>query len=120
MLGRGGSQATDGNMLGRGGSQAIEGNMLGRGGSQTTEGNVLGRGDSQATEGSMLGREGTQTTEGNEAGEEGAIRLFVGVLTSGQNAEARAAVRSSWGKNPQLHRVMFFAAKPRDPQVFLP
>lgn len=65
----------------------------------------------------MLGRGGSQVTEGKETGEEGPVRLFVGVLTSGQNAEARAAVRSTWGKNPGLHRVMFFAAKPRDPQV---
>ena len=49
---------------------------------------------------------------------DGFIRLFVGVLTSGANAEARAAVRGSWGRNPNLHRVLFFAAKPREPEVF--
>ncbi|KAK9819040.1 hypothetical protein WJX74_009677 [Apatococcus lobatus] len=64
----------------------------------------------------ILGR-GSQTAEREMAAEE-PVRLFVGVLTSGKNTEARAAVRSTWGKNPRLHRVVFFAAKPREPQVF--
>ena len=32
------------------------------------------------------------------------IRLFVGVLTSGANADRRAAIRETWGKDKRLHR----------------
>ena len=32
------------------------------------------------------------------------IRLFVGVLTGGANADRRAAVRETWGKDKRLHR----------------
>ena len=32
------------------------------------------------------------------------IRLFVGVLTGGANADRRAAIRETWGKDKRLHR----------------
>lgn len=33
-----------------------------------------------------------------------AIKLFVGVLTAGKNADRRAAIRESWGSDRRLHR----------------
>ncbi|KAK9804299.1 hypothetical protein WJX72_005528 [[Myrmecia] bisecta] len=46
------------------------------------------------------------------------IRLFVGVLTAAKNRAARDAIRETWATDKRLHRVMFFAAKPRDEQLF--
>ena len=34
------------------------------------------------------------------------VRLFVGVLTGGRNADRRAAIRETWGKDRRLHRYL--------------
>ncbi len=34
----------------------------------------------------------------------GPVKLFVGVLTAGKNADRRAAIRASWGSDRRLHR----------------
>ena len=40
------------------------------------------------------------------------IRLFVGVLTGGANADRRAAIRETWGKDKRLHRCRPLHARP--------
>jgi hypothetical protein len=41
---------------------------------------------------------------GGEAVEPNRVRLFVGVLTGGANADRRAAIRETWGRDKRLHR----------------
>jgi hypothetical protein len=38
-----------------------------------------------------------------------AVKLFVGVLTAGKNADRRAAIRESWGSDRRLHRCALHA-----------
>ena len=41
---------------------------------------------------------------GGVSGETSGVRLFVGVLTEGSNADRRAAIRETWGGDKRLHR----------------
>ena len=41
---------------------------------------------------------------GGISGETSGVRLFVGVLTGGANADRRAAIRETWGADKRLHR----------------
>ena len=41
---------------------------------------------------------------GGITGETSGVRLFVGVLTGGANADRRAAIRETWGGDKRLHR----------------
>ena len=41
---------------------------------------------------------------GGLSGEASGVRLFVGVLTGGANADRRAAIRETWGGDKRLHR----------------
>ena len=41
---------------------------------------------------------------GGEAVQANRVRLFVGVLTGAANADRRAAIRGTWGRDKRLHR----------------
>lgn len=41
---------------------------------------------------------------GGAGGDTSRVRLYVGVLTSGKNADRRAAIRETWGRDERLHR----------------
>jgi hypothetical protein len=47
-----------------------------------------------------------------------AIKLFVGVLSTSHNTQARQTIRATWGQDAMLHKVMFFVQRPRSDAVF--
>lgn len=46
------------------------------------------------------------------------IVLFVGVLSRASNFQHRNTVRNTWGRDPDLHRVLFFVARPENASLF--
>lgn len=65
--------------------------------------------DSEEPEGdvsyTVLNRWEMASSIGNTGNQgKGAVKLFVGVLTAGKNADRRDAIRETWGSDPRLHR----------------
>eukprot|EP00877_Chromochloris_zofingiensis_P014511 jgi/Chrzof1/9313/UNPLg00282.t1 len=46
------------------------------------------------------------------------VRIFAGILSSGNNAAVRSAIRATWGGDARLRRVMFFVARPKAEALF--
>eukprot|EP00884_Botryococcus_braunii_P001415 jgi/Botrbrau1/11274/Bobra.0038s0042.1 len=51
------------------------------------------------------------------SGLEAPVSLMVGVLSSAKNNDARMAIRETWASNDRLFRVLFFMARPREPDL---
>jgi hypothetical protein len=41
------------------------------------------------------------------------VRLFIGILSASDNTDKRAAIRSTWGRDPKIERAVFIISRPR-------
>lgn len=81
---------------------------------------LQGRHDTKSTDSNMQRKLGSGFRSIWHAGERPSeVRVFVGVLSRANNSEGRQTIRSTWGSDKNIAKLMFFTMRPHSDAAFL-